>query len=68
MTIMDQITIATDTKNTLEKFGLKQQYVAERCEISEAVFSKFLNGKAALNEKQLECVVTYIKDYVRRNS
>lgn len=68
MTVMEQQATAGKVKSFLTQWGLKQKFVAERCQIQETAFSLFINGKLALSAKQLERVVAYIDDYVRRNS
>ncbi len=68
MTAMEQYRHMKATQKFLEKWGLKQKYVASVCKISETDISKFLNGKMALSEKQLDRLLTYETDYIRRNS
>ncbi len=68
MTAMEQSKHMKATNQFLERWGLKQKYVACVCKISETDFSKFLNGKMALSEKQLNRLLTYETDYIRRNS
>lgn len=68
MTVMEQYKTAEDIKVFLSRWGLKQKYVAEICQIPEKVFSRFLTGKLALSENQLVRVISYINDYEQRNS
>lgn len=68
MTIMEQYEFAKKVKGFLTRWGLKQKFVAETCNIPETVFSGFLNGKQALSTNQLARVTGYINEYVRRNS
>lgn len=67
MTVMEQYQAATQTRDFLTRWGLKQKFVAETCKIPETVFSGFINGKLALSSNQLARVIAYINDYVRRN-
>lgn len=68
MTILEQYSAAEKTKAFLTRWGLKSKFVAEACQIPETAFSKFLNNKAALTDKQVERITAYVDDYVRRNS
>lgn len=68
MTIQEQSNIAKKTNNVLVRFGLKKNFVAKKCGISETTFYQFLNNKTALSDRQLSRVASYVEDYVRRNS
>ena len=67
MTVMEQCKTAEDIRVFLSKWGLKQKYVAETCQIPEKIFSRFVTGKLALSDKQLSRVVAYVNDYEQRN-
>ena len=60
--------IANETKAFLQRWGLKQKYVASVCRISPKVLSEFVNHKLALSNKQMDSLTGYILDYERRNS
>jgi len=68
MTIQEQSNVAEEVKDVLNRFGLKKKFVAKTCGISETTFYQFLSGKTALSSRQLSRVISYTKDYVRRNS
>lgn len=68
MTVRDQYEVAEQTKEFIDKWGLKKKYVAATCSIPEVVFSSFINGRLALSERQISRIVEYTTDYVRRNS
>ena len=68
MTLYEQYSVAAQTKDFLSQWGLKRKYVAKICGIPETEFSRFINGKLALNSHQLSHIVNYIDDYTRRNS
>lgn len=68
MTLYEQYSVATKTKDFLSRWGLKKKYVAKVCGIPETEFSRFINGKLALNSCQLTRVTEYVDDYTRRNS
>lgn len=68
MTILEQTAMSEQVKAFLSRWGLKQKFVAKMCGISEPIFSQFINGKIALSPNQVSRVVTYMDDYMRRNS
>lgn len=68
MTIIEQCNFAQNVRAFLNRWGLKQKYVANICGISETTFSDFINGRVALSRGQLERVDCYMKDYINRNA
>lgn len=65
--LFEQYETATDTREFLTQWGLKKKFVASICGIPETVFSKFINGKMALNNQQLARLIAYTDEYIRRN-
>ena len=64
----EQEKVVNDIVNFLERWGLKQKYVACQCNIKETIFSKFLNHKLALSRNQLLRVNDYMNNYISKNS
>lgn len=67
MTLIEQAKTVEYTRAFLNKWGLKQKYVAQTCLIPEKIFSRFLTGKLALSDNQLARVMEYINDYEQKN-
>ena len=63
-----QYQLAEQTKSFLDTWGLKQRFVADTCKISEHVFSQFMNHKMMLSDGQMNRLVSYMAEYVRRNT
>lgn len=58
---------ANDTKEFLKASGLKSKYVAAKVGIDEQSFSKFINHRMALSERQLMLLETYKDEYRQLN-
>lgn len=65
---IEQYEVADRMKVFFKTWGLKQRFVAETCGIDANIFSKFMNHVAILSEKQMNRLIAYEKDYIRRNS
>ena len=46
--MLEQSNVADDTREFLQRWGLKGKFVAATCYIPERIFSRFLNHKTAL--------------------
>ena len=57
--MLEQSNVADDTREFLKDSGLKSKYVAAKVGIDEQSFSKFLNHKLALSERQLLLLEKY---------
>lgn len=66
--LQEQESIANATKTFLEKWGLKNMYVAKVCGISEQTLSRFVNHRIALSSERLGRLAKYMADYEKRNS
>lgn len=66
--LIKQQSIADETRDFLNHWGLKAKYVAEQVCIDKQTFSKFVNHRIALSERQLLALKQYINDYEHRNS
>lgn len=66
--LQKQEQLATEVREFLGKWGLKAKFVAERAQIDEQSFSKFVNHKLALPDYQIAQLKAYIQDYERRNA
>ena len=66
--LLEQQTIAEQTRDFLVRWGLKSKYVAKVCGISEKTFSRFLNHKLALSQNHICQLTNYIEEYERRNN
>ena len=65
--LIKQKAIANETKCFLHDSGLKARYVAERVGIHEQTFSKFVNNRVTLSDRQLKSLSNYMDDYKQRN-
>ena len=66
--LIKQQSIADETREFLNHWGLKAKYVAEQVCIDKQTFSKFINHRIALSERQLLVLKQYMDDYEYRNS
>ena len=64
----EQVNIANATKAFMEKWGLKNMYVAKVGGISDQTLSRFVNHRIALSSERLGILAKYMEDYERRNS
>lgn len=64
---MEQYEISSKVKELLIKYGLKQNFIADKCNIQRTSFSMFMHGKLALSKRQLGRIADFVDDYVRRN-
>lgn len=65
--IAQQYLVAEYISSFLTDYGLKQWFVAKECRISQTDFSKFLNHRLALNEKQMLRLHNYCANYTARH-
>lgn len=66
--LIKQQSIADETREFLNHWGLKAKYVAEQVCIDKQTFSKFINHRIALSGRQLLVLKQYMDDYEYRNS
>ena len=66
--MLEQSNVADDTREFLQRWGLKGKFVAATCYIPEQIFSRFVNHKLALTSNQLKRLMEYMADYERRNT
>lgn len=67
MNLLEQAVSSKRTGDFVRQYGLKKQFVAMKCGVPEAVFSKFLNGRGVLSENQLQRVNCFVSEYIKRN-
>ncbi len=65
--ILEQVSVADETRAFLQRWGLKGKYVAGVCFIPERIFSRFMTHKVALTANQLMRLKNYMFDYEQRN-
>lgn len=63
----EQYELSLRVKELLIEYGLKQNFIADKCNIQRTSFSMFMHGKLALSNKQLNRIEYFVDDYVRRN-
>ena len=66
--LQEQESIANETKAFMEKWGLKNMYVAKVYGISDQTLSRFVNHRIALASERLDRLTKYMADYEKRNS
>lgn len=64
---MEQYELSLRVKDLLNEYGLKQNFVADKCHIQRTSFSMFMHRKLALSDRQLRCIAEFVDDYIRRN-
>lgn len=64
---MEQYELSSRVKELLIKYGLKQNFIADKCNIQRTSFSMFMHGKLALSGVQLGRIAGFVDDYERRN-
>lgn len=64
--IIAQEPILKRTKRFIEKYGVKNIWLAEHVKIPAKTFSTFYNGRYALSAPQLERLIAFLDEYERR--
>ena len=65
--MVEQYELSSRVKELLIEYGLKQNFIADKCNIQRTSFSMFMHGKLALSDRQLTRITDFVDDYVRRN-
>lgn len=64
---MERYELSSRVKELLVEYGLKQNFIADKCNIQRTSFSMFMHGKLALSDGQLNRIEDFVDDYMRRN-
>lgn len=67
MTIKEQFDLAAKVKPFLRKWGLKQGYLANVCEVHKTTMSHFVNGKGVLSAPKYALLASFMEEYDARN-
>lgn len=67
MTVKEQFNLAAKVKPFLRKWGLKQGYLANICEVHETTMSHFVNGKGVLSAPKYAKLASFMEEYDARN-